>query len=143
MNEATPARGIVLGHGALAEGLVDAVRRISGIEPEALEPLSNVGLSPERLQQEVEARLGGGGPVVVFTDLPSGSCNIAARRLCTGRSDVVVVSGVNLPLLLEFVMHRHRPLSELVPRLLEKGRAGIACAPMEFGGHARPSVPGR
>jgi len=142
MSEATPARGIVLGHGTLAEGLVDAVRRICDVGEDVLEPLSNRGLSPESLERAVEARLDG-GPVVVFTDLPSGSCSFAARRLCAGRSDVVVVCGVNLPLLLEFVMHRHLPVEELVPRLLEKGRAGIVCAPMELGGHARSSVPGR
>lgn len=142
MNEAAPARAIILGHGALAEGLVDAVRRICDIDDQTIVPLSNLGLSPERLREEIEARLGD-GPVLVFTDLPSGSCSVAARRLSAGRSDVVVVSGVNLPLLLEFVLHRHLPLAELVPRLLEKGRAGIDSAPMERGGHARPSVSGR
>jgi len=142
MNDSTPARGIILGHGALAEGLVDAVRRICDIGEDALEPLSNRGLSPESLARAVEVRLGG-GPVVIFTDLPSGSCSFAARRLCAGRSDVAVISGVNLPLLLEFVMYRHLPLEDLVPRLLEKGRAGIVCVPMELGGHARSFVSGR
>lgn len=142
MNESAPARAIVVGHGALAEGLVDAVRRICDVGEETLVALSNVGRSPDGLREEIEARLGG-GPILVFTDLPSGSCSVAARRLCAGRSDVVVISGVNLPLLLEFVLHRHLPMSELVPRLLAKGRAGIDCAPAERGGHARPTVPGR
>ncbi len=141
MSEAPPARGIVLGHGALAEGLVDAARRISGVDDEALVPLSNRGLSPERLSEELSARLGA-GPVVLFTDLPSGSCSFAARRLCQRRSDLLVISGVNLPLLLEFIMHRQIPLAELAPRLMEKGRAAIVCAPTELGDHARPTVSG-
>ncbi|HEX6941193.1 MAG TPA: hypothetical protein VF158_17485 [Longimicrobiales bacterium] len=142
MSERRPARGIVLGHGALAEGLVDAARRICDIGEDVLVPLSNRGLSPERLEQEIEARLGA-GPVVVFTDLPSGSCSFAARRLCTGRPDLAVIGGVNLPLLLDFVMHRDLPVPELARRLTEKGRAGIVCVPTEFGDHARSTVSGR
>lgn len=142
MSERAPARGIVLGHGGVAEGLVDAVRQISGSGEEALVALSNRGLSPEGLAHALEARLEDGGPVVLFTDLPSGSCCAAARRLCRAHPRLLVVTGVNLPLLLDFVLHRDLPLSDLAARLPEKGRAGIACVPMELGDHARPAVPG-
>jgi len=39
-----------------------------------------------------------------------------------------VVCGMNLPMLLEFVFHRELPLSELVPRLLRKGKEGVETA---------------
>lgn len=141
MSEAPPTRGIVLCHGTLAEGLVDAVRRITDLEAGALVAMSNAGLSPEELSARVREEVAG-GPAVVFTDLPSGSCGFAARRLCREKGDVVVVSGVNLPQLLDFVMHRTLPLDQLVPRLLDRGRAAICCAPSDLEGHGRRAAEG-
>jgi mannose/fructose-specific phosphotransferase system component IIA len=139
MNEGPPVRGIVIGHGALADGLVDAVRQITGAGEEVLVPLSNRGLSPETLVAEVRRRTDD-APAVIFTDLPSGSCSLAARRLCHERRNLVAIGGVNLPLLLEFVVHRHLPLEELARRLVEKGRAGITCTPADLEAYARRAV---
>ncbi|HSL68840.1 MAG TPA: hypothetical protein VK864_01295 [Longimicrobiales bacterium] len=122
MSEAS-VRGVVLAHGNMAAGMVDAVRQITGIDADLLVPISNRGLSPEALAAEVRAHVQ--GATIVFTDLQSGSCGFAARRYCLDLPDVVVISGVNLPILLEFAMLRDLPLPELVPRLLHKARAAI------------------
>jgi mannose/fructose-specific phosphotransferase system component IIA len=108
----------------MAQGLVDAVQRIAGEAAEALVPLSNEGMSPPELKGTLES-LAGEGPVVVFTDLVSGSCGLAAFASCRERPDRAVVCGVNLPILLDFVFHREVPLDDLVTRLVDKGRAGI------------------
>lgn len=128
MNESVGTRGILLAHGSMAQGLVDAVRRISGVDAEVLIPLTNEGKSPQAIQEELD-RLLSDGPSVVFTDLPSGSCALAARVCCRAHPDQVVVSGVNLPILLEFVFNRHLPMRELVPRLLSKGIGSVKSAP--------------
>ena len=94
-------------------------------------PLSNKGLSPEALAEQVREHVGG-QPAIVFTDLQSGSCGFVARRLAQQETHVVVISGVNLAVLLEFVMNRQLPLEQLVPRLLAKGRASIGCAPADL-----------
>jgi mannose/fructose-specific phosphotransferase system component IIA len=135
MSEASPAgggkvaptRGIVISHGLLAEGLVDAVRQIAGLDEGAAVARSNRGLSPEAFIADIR-RLVGDEPAVLFTDLPSGSCSLAARRLSREGLRIVVISGVNLPLLLDFVLHRDLPLPELGPRLVEKGRKAISLA---------------
>lgn len=124
MSEATPVRGVVLCHGDMARGLVEAVQHITGLERDALVPVSNRGLAPDEMGARVRQALGD-GPAIVFTDLQAGSCGFAARKLCFGRKDLYVISGVNLPLLVDFAMHRETALSELVPRLLETGRRGI------------------
>jgi len=118
------ARGLVVTHGTLATGFCAAVRQIAGIEEDVLVPLTNQGLGPAELVAAVDALLGE-GPVVVFTDLPSGSCAFAARKIALTRPETAIICGTNLPVLLDFVFHRDLPLPELLERLLEKGRSGI------------------
>ncbi|MBT8396724.1 MAG: hypothetical protein HKO65_18965 [Gemmatimonadetes bacterium] len=135
MSDPTKVRGVVLAHGTMAQGLVDAVARISGVNDDALVAISNDGKSPEALQAELVAFLGQ-GPVVVFTDLPSGSCAVTARICCQPGGEEAIISGVNLPVLLDFVFHRELPLEELVPRLLARGRDGITSVPDFAGGES-------
>jgi PTS system mannose-specific IIA component len=124
-------RGIVIAHGDMASGLIDAVKHIAGVSGDFLVPLSNRGLGPEALAQEVR-KLASDEPTIIFTDLQSGSCGFAARRCVQEMPRLVVISGVNLPILLEFVMRRQLPLEQLVPFLLNKGRSAISCSPGTF-----------
>ena len=127
MSDVELVRGVLLSHGKLAEGLVDAVQRITGLDEDILMAMSNEGQSPQGLAAQVE-ELVGSGPVVVFTDLGSGSCALTAQLTCKDNGRRAVVFGMNLPMLLEFVFHRELPLSELVPRLLQKGKEGVKTA---------------
>lgn len=118
-------RGLILAHGSLAAGLVGAVRQIAGSEDdETLQPLTNDGSGPEGLVAAINSAAGA-APVVVFTDLSSGSCAFAARKVSLTRPHTAVICGVNLAILLDFVFHRDLPLAELVERLVEKGRGAI------------------
>jgi len=128
MSETPGTKGIVLAHGAMAHGLVDAVRRIAGGAADALAPLSNEGKSPLDLKEELD-RLAGEAPTILFADLLSGSCGMAALVAARDSDQRAVVCGVNLPVLLDFVFHRDLPLEELVPRLVGKGRDGIRSLP--------------
>ncbi len=127
MNEVERVRGILLSHGRLAEGMVDAVQRIAGLEEGVLVAMSNDGQSPQGLADLVDA-LVGGEPVVIFTDLGTGSCALTAQLTCRNHGRRAVVFGMNLPMLLDFVFHRELPLTRLVPRLLEKGKEGVKSA---------------
>lgn len=128
MSEPLLVRGIVVGHGGMAQGLIDAVRRIAGSAADALVPLSNEGMSPAELQTALN-EIAGTGPTIVFADLISGSCAMAAMVSCRGSDCRSVVCGVNLPILLDFVFHQDMPMDELVPRLVGKGRDGIRALP--------------
>jgi mannose/fructose-specific phosphotransferase system component IIA len=136
MSENRLVKGLVLAHGAMAEGLVDAVSRIAGVADGVLTCLSNDGKSPEMLQEEV-GKFIGKGPIIIFTDLPSGSCAVTARLCCRENGEEAVISGVNLPILLDFVFHRDLPLEALVPRLLEKGKGSVKSTP-DFSGSLAP-----
>jgi mannose/fructose-specific phosphotransferase system component IIA len=124
MNEGG-VRGVVVGHGELARGLISAVQRIAGTADGVLVGVSNEGLSPESLRARLDELLGA-EPAVIFSDLREGSCGLGARKVCVGRSDRLLVTGTNLPILLDFVTHRDLPLGELATRLVERGRGSVA-----------------
>lgn len=119
-----PARGVVVAHGELADGLVSAVRQIVGVTPETLVGVPNLGLGREDLCERTLKALSGARNLV-FTDLPGGSCHLAAMIVTRQLPEVPVITGVNLPMLLDFVFNRALGFEELVPRLAEKGRAAI------------------
>ena len=123
-DSAEEVRGIVVAHGDVAASLVDAVRGIAGVTPGALVPLSNEGLGRDDLCDKIRNAYGGGRQII-FTDLPSGSCHLAAMLVARESPDIAVVSGVNLPMLLDFVFKRGLELNELVQRLADKGQNGI------------------
>lgn len=120
-----PARGVVVAHGEMARGMVDAVRQIAGSPPGALAVVPNRGTSREDLSAKTRAALSGARNVI-FTDLSSGRCHRAALDVARDHPGVTVVTGVNLPMLLDFVFNRRLGFDELVPRLAEKGRTAIA-----------------
>jgi len=134
-------RGVVLAHGDMAVGLVDAVQSIAGIEDGVLVAITNRGMSPQSLADQVRGAVGS-GPAIVFTDLPSGSCGFAARLLCRNETGLTVICGVNLPMLLDFVMHREMPREELVERIVAKARASIHAVNATAPRHGNPAVQG-
>ncbi len=116
-------RGVVACHGRLAEALIDATEKITGVTG-AMVPVTNAecdrGLIERRIAEAV-----GDGPAIVFTDLASGSCLIAAARLARQAGRVRVVTGVNLAMLLDFVFHRELTLDEIATRLAATGQKAI------------------
>lgn len=120
-------RGIVVAHGNLARCLVETTESISGVSG-VLFPITNEGCSPELLSERIAEALCE-GPAVLFVDLASGSCGHAARFACVGASGTPIVSGVNLPMLLDFVFHLDMDTFELAARVAEKGRLGMSVRP--------------
>lgn len=119
-----PVRGLILAHASVAASLVGAVRQIAGSEAESLRPLSNDGCGPDALLEAIR-RDAGEGPALIFTDLASGSCAFAARKLILERPETAILSGANLAMLLDFVFHRDLALPILVDRLVARGRDAI------------------
>ena len=115
-------------HGVLGEELVRTVGSILGPQTETI-TISNNGLSSDALTQAIERRLAEippDAPVVLFTDLAAGSCGIASRHVAPSERPVRRITGVNLPMLLEFFHYRDvLPLDELLPRMEAKAKAGI------------------
>jgi PTS system N-acetylgalactosamine-specific IIA component len=65
------------------------------------------------------------GATVIFTDLPAGSCTMAARRIQREQPGIAVVTGVNLATMLDFVFHAESGDVHAVEHAADKGRAAL------------------
>jgi mannose PTS system EIIA component len=126
---AVPA--LLVTHADLSAALLRAAERVYG-PITGVETLSNEGLSREALEAVITARVADwphGG--IVFCDFWGGSCHVcgvSAARHGAGRGPggIVVITGINLPLLIDYLHNRDRlPLPELAERLQKKGQDSI------------------
>jgi N-acetylgalactosamine PTS system EIIA component len=127
------ARAIVAGHGDFAAGVVSAVVQITGRD-DVFVALSNRGLSAQDVERLLREAVDREGARVIFTDLPAGSCTMAARRLQRERAEVAVVTGVNLAALLDFVFSETTDPASAALEAVEKGRKALAVAGSVVGG---------
>jgi mannose/fructose-specific phosphotransferase system component IIA len=70
-------------------------------------------------------RLEGCGEVIFFSDLHGGSCSLICKRLLAEYENLTLITGYNLPMLIEFAFHRSRPLEEALSIIAKKGQSGI------------------
>jgi len=117
-----PLRGVVVSHGQIAQAMVAAVEQISGVKG-ALVPVSNTGCDRGLIVKRIGDAVAD-HPAVVFVDLPSGSCLIAAMQRAR-EGQVPVVTGVNLPMLIDFVFHRELSPEAAAARVVKAGADSI------------------
>ena len=117
-------KAIVVGHGEFSAGLVSAVGQICGLA-DKLVVLSNVGQTPQDIEATLRQQLERTGARVIFTDLPGGSATIAARRIARDNPDIVLVTGVNLATLLDFVFNSAGTPEEAARSAAERGKASL------------------
>jgi mannose/fructose/sorbose-specific phosphotransferase system IIA component len=120
---------IVAGHGASARHLIEAAEMIAGSQ----ENLQSVGLLPDQgledvtrdLHQACQILLQTTTGVLALVDLQGGTPANAACLLVT-TYPIAIVSGVNLPMLLE-VLHcrREKTLEELADIATRSGKEAI------------------
>jgi mannose/fructose-specific phosphotransferase system component IIA len=111
-------RAIVAGHGAFAEGILSAVEQIAG-RGDCLVAVSNADLAPGDIETKLRTLLDATGAQVIFTDLPAGSCTIAARRIQRDHPGLVLVTGAALPTILSFACGGD------IVKAVEQGRAAM------------------
>lgn len=119
--------GIIVTHGGLADELLRTVRMIVG-EVHDCHAMSGSDLCSEEVTGGIRELLAGGSDLqaVVFVDFFGGSCSATCVRAVRDLERVKVISGVNLPMLLDFVTKQRRyGLEEIVAHLLQRGRESI------------------
>ncbi len=120
---------IIVGHGAIAEGLIGSSRMIVGEQP-YLEgvPLLE-GQSPDDYGDEMERvlhRFDACEGILIMADLFGATPFNVAARLAAAGDDIEVVAGVSLPMLLEACLSRAScPLEELAAIAKRAGMEGV------------------
>lgn len=120
----SPVRAIVAGHGTFSSGIISAVEQITG-RGDRFIGVSNAGLCMDDIQGSIVNALDESGARVIFTDLPAGSCTMAVRRLVRDRPGVVLVTGVNLSLLLDFALQDDADAAVAAQAALERGKQSM------------------
>ncbi|MBD3180106.1 MAG: hypothetical protein GF417_11235 [Candidatus Latescibacteria bacterium] len=121
--------GIIITHGTLAEQLKETVNLVLG-RVDDLFPVSSGDLSDSDIVEEIKRIITGSGGrrVVMFVDYCGGSCFNNCFRAVKGLENVVIISGVNLPVLLDFATKREiMDFDEMIDHLVKRGRESISC----------------
>lgn len=117
-------RAVVAGHADFAQGIISAVGQISG-HAELFLAFSNRDLSARDVEQHLRDLVSAPNVTTIFTDLPAGSCTMAARRILRDRPDLVLVTGANLAALLEFAFAENMNAAEGARHAVERGRSAL------------------
>jgi PTS system mannose-specific IIA component len=120
---------IIVSHGSLASEFVETSKMIVGDQPNIMpirldpsEGLEDIKNSVEQAYQKINDS---GDGVLVLADLQGGTpCNGAFMML--GKNNISIVSGVNLPMVLEVLISRNgKLLKELTDIAVQSGKEGI------------------
>ena len=117
-------RAVVAGHGDFATGMISAVDQITG-RGAVFAAMTNRDLSMDDITKNLESLIDRSGAAVVFTDLPAGSATVAARRVQRTRPDLVVVTAISLPVLLDFVFQGDLAAADAARHAVEKGHGAL------------------
>jgi N-acetylgalactosamine PTS system EIIA component len=120
-------RAVVAGHGDFAAGIISAVEQIAG-KGAAFRAVSNRELSAVALEEVLRATVAANSARVIFTDLPAGSCTIAARRVARDVPGLIVVTGANLSVLIGWAMAPDDGVASY-EHAIERGRAAMVLFP--------------
>jgi PTS system ascorbate-specific IIA component len=123
---------IIVAHTPLASALLEFVEHIYGQVPENIfavnvPPHEDSKITLNKLQELVD-RLHSENEVLVITDIMGATPSNVASRLMNKSNharEIQVLTGVNLPMLLRAVSHRHEALSEIVEKSLQGGQQGV------------------
>jgi mannose/fructose-specific phosphotransferase system component IIA len=119
--------GIVITHGNLADELLNTVRLIVG-EIHDCYALSGSDLCKEEVVDKIHNMIDNDGKrhIVLFVDYFGGSCCASGVQATRKLKNVKIISGVNLPMLLDFVTKQGRMgFEEIVDHLVHRGQESV------------------
>ncbi|MBD3348195.1 MAG: hypothetical protein GF400_03230 [Candidatus Eisenbacteria bacterium] len=119
---------VIVAHGNVADCMMDAIQGILGKQTGWM-TVSNRDMGLKELNERVSAavsELSETHEVIIFTDMPGGSCHHACRELAGSMEHARLVTGLNLMMLLEFFVKReHKSAGELLNLVIDRGRDSV------------------
>lgn len=136
---------ILTGHGTFANGLAGALSMIAGDQDYFIPvPFIEAGAAsyPETLASTISDLLDQTDGVLIFCDLLGGTPFNQAMMLSQNYNNVEVVTGTNLPMLLETLSLRlaSTTLTDLLQTALESGIAGVSHKTLELPAVVEPAL---
>ncbi|RKY89048.1 hypothetical protein DRQ09_02015 [candidate division KSB1 bacterium] len=121
---------IILSHGGLSLSLLNTAEKITGKQEDII-CLSNNNLSNKELDNLLRKNINSidnKEDILIFVGLKGGSCWNTAIRQMKLNKNIHIISGVNLPMLITFIIKKNKlPLNELIKKIVDSGKSGIVC----------------
>lgn len=119
---------IVISHGHFAVEALNSAEMIVGKQKyaEAISLMPGEALDGFRRKiGESIKKLEACSQIFIIFDIYGGTPSNASLNFAVRRDDIKVISGLNIPMLVEFFTYRKLPSYELARRIIDSGRKGI------------------
>jgi|YelNatPaOPRAMG01_1025707.scaffolds.fasta_scaffold01039_21 PTS system mannose-specific IIA component len=114
---------LIISHFTLAESLKQTAELIIGkrenVSTLSLSKNEKVETFAERLKNEVD-KLNKGSGVIIFSDMFGGTTSNVALSLFADDDNIKIITGFNLPIVIEAIMHSSKTAKELLKMLMER-----------------------
>ena len=123
---------LIVSHGQIGQAMLDISVKTLSVCPLATKVLEvSFECDPDMLTekaQEMAKSLDTGDGVLILTDLCGATPSNIARRLAHN-NNVMVVAGLNMPMLMRVLNYPELSLEEMAERAVDGGRQGIMLLP--------------
>ena len=119
---------LIIAHGGLGESLIHCVTHVLGKQPPQLAHFA-VGTDDDPSDllpqaQQAVSTLNTGSGVLILSDIYGASpCNLVTKLLAPGM--VEGIAGVNLPMLVQVLNYRDKPIKVCLEKAVTGGRDGV------------------
>lgn len=117
----------IIGHSEFAESLKTTVEKITGQQPN-LFAYSNKAESLSNIYKKIRERISKfeSDKKYIFVDLMGGSCWSLASMVAREYPEIIIISGVNLPMVISLIINHHElDTDHLTNKILEDSKKSI------------------
>lgn len=118
---------IITGHGQFASGLLSSIELIAGNQEELEIVDFKEGDSSENLNENIKEAISrlSNENIVIFTDIPGGTPFNQSVLISQEYSQVRVITGANLPAIIDGLFNREMDIEDFVKKILETGKDSL------------------